>query len=1166
MRVRSLLDHGRRCVGVTLCVVATFACGDEHPVSQAPASADTVLRERAVATFTADRSQPERALAVLEPLLGREAPETRDLLLAASLALQGNDFERCRRLVDRASAAAGGGPTVDYLYARLAFHDAELELELKHLRSALAAAPDDPPTKLCLATALLQGDDGEQGFERAAALLREVLELGPENGSPWYAGAAHQLRQAAALRGDEEQSRAYRDLCASMDRRGYTSPSTGALNEGRLARIVPPAPTGTSVPEPTPLAFEGAAPVAAAFAGATELALDDLDGDRRPDLVASGRSGLLVSTWKDDVLTARVLLEGDVRLARAFDLHNDGDTLDILFAIGPELGILEQDADGAWTPTPLELPTLSGVPADQLLVDFDHDGDLDLCVVGPFGVRLLRNDGAARLLDASGNEYPRGGFTDVTQEAGLVTDKAFSWCRTEDFDADQDVDLLFGGPDVLLLASNQRGGRFEDVTRAVFGDALLGRAPLCADVDGDARVDLFEPGAPSRLWMQDEAGRMLPRATSHVVPPGAVPRALDIDLDGALDIAWPETECAFAGALALGLPQETSFRIGQDRAGGPIAFADLDFGPERACDVEVVQLTSEGAHIWRVTSPVGNATRFKFVGRKDNRQAVGAIVEIRAGGIYRRIYDRGRALAVGYGDKEALDVVRITWPNGVVQSLLDVEPGDRFPPATTVRDFGFDTSGVTTESIAQDEGLVGSCPFLYTWNGETYTFVTDVLGITPLGLPMAPGQLVPPDHDEYVLIRGTELVAREGRLELQVTEELREVTYLDHARLQAVDHPVGTEVFPNERFCFPPFPEPHVHSVRDPVAPVRATGGDGRDWTAALAALDNVYAVPFERLPPQYQGLTPPHTLELQFDVGAVEGASRLRLLCTGWLQWGNASVNLAAARTPGVAFVPPTLQVPGPDGTWLDAGPPVGFPAGKTKTMVLDVTSILSAADPRLRIKSTLQLYWDRIALATDGDDAELSVTSLPPLEAKLWWRGFSAPSMPDARAGDDAASNTQPERFDWDVIETQPRWNQHPGRYTLYGDCLPLLGAVDDRFVLLGAGDALTLVFDASELPAPAPGTVRDWLLYLDGWAKDRDPNTVEALSVEPFPFHGMSGYPYGADEGFPDDELHRAWRREWNTRPAYCPLVPLAPARELEWARAVGRAARRETSEAH
>jgi len=113
-----------------------------------------------------------------------------------------------------------------------------------------------------------------------------------------------------------------------------------------------------------------------------------------------------------------------------------------------------------------------------------------------------------------------------------------------------------------------------------------------------------------------------------------------------------------------------------------------------------------------------------------------------------------------------------------------------------------------------------------------------------------------------------------------------------------------------------------------------------------------------------------------------------------------------------------------------------------------------------------------------------------------------------------------------------------------------LPLVQQVDDQFVILGSGDALTLRFDAHDLQPPAAGLRRDYLVYLDGWAKDRDPNTIEALEVEPLPFHAMSGYPYRADEHFPDDEAHRNWRAQWNTRPGLRWIRPLSSVREREW----------------
>src|SRR6185503_6124797 len=164
-----------------------------------------------------------------------------------------------------------------------------------------------------------------------------------------------------------------------------------------------------------------------------------------------------------------------------------------------------------------------------------------------------------------------------------------------------------------------------------------------------------------------------------------------------------------------------------------------------------------------------------------------------------------------------------------------------------------------------------------------------------------------------------------------------------------------------------------------------------------------------------------------------VRTAARLRLVCTGWFFWTDASVNMASARTPGVEFVPPILQLPGPDGTWHDAGPPLGFPAGKSKTMVIELGDVLDRERTRLRLFSTLRLYWDSIQLAVDADDAPLGVTALEPLGASLWSRGFSRPLT--------TGRSDQPERFDWRALTDHKRWNQHPGSYTRYGETMPLV-----------------------------------------------------------------------------------------------------------------------------
>jgi hypothetical protein len=119
---------------------------------------------------------------------------------------------------------------------------------------------------------------------------------------------------------------------------------------------------------------------------------------------------------------------------------------------------------------------------------------------------------------------------------------------------------------------------------------------------------------------------------------------------------------------------------------------------------------------------------------------------------------------------------------------------------------------------------------------------------------------------------------------------------------------------------------------------------------------------------------------------------------------------------------------------------------------------------------------------------------------------------------------------------------WNPTPGMYTRYGDVMPLLPSVDDRYVIMGSADQLRLLFPAASLPALRPGWTRDFLLLVDGWAKDADPNTAFSQTVEPLPFHGMSAYPYKASEQYPDGPEHRAYREYYNTRPALRLLRPL------------------------
>ena len=96
-----------------------------------------------------------------------------------------------------------------------------------------------------------------------------------------------------------------------------------------------------------------------------------------------------------------------------------------------------------------------------------------------------------------------------------------------------------------------------------------------------------------------------------------------------------------------------------------------------------------------------------------------------------------------------------------------------------------------------------------------------------------------------------------------------------------------------------------------------------------------------------------------------------------------------------------------------------------------------------------------------------------------------------------------------------------------------LPLVRAPDDLYVIMAPGDETTLTFDASAAPPLPPGWTRDFLLYTDAWLKDSDRNTAAGGTVAPLPFHGMSRYPYGADERYPTDAAHTKYLETYNTR---------------------------------
>jgi hypothetical protein len=85
-----------------------------------------------------------------------------------------------------------------------------------------------------------------------------------------------------------------------------------------------------------------------------------------------------------------------------------------------------------------------------------------------------------------------------------------------------------------------------------------------------------------------------------------------------------------------------------------------------------------------------------------------------------------------------------------------------------------------------------------------------------------------------------------------------------------------------------------------------------------------------------------------------------------------------------------------------------------------------------------------------------------------------------------------------------------------------------VDDRYVIMNAGDELRLSFTAPA--APRPGWTRDFVLAGDGWEKDGDYNTSFSDTVLPLPSHDRPDYGAVGSLELESDPVYLRHSHDW------------------------------------
>jgi hypothetical protein len=756
---------------------------------------------------------------------------------------------------------------------------------------------------------------------------------------------------------------------------------------------------------------------------------------------------------------------------RFFQQGSDGGFADVTDATKLPSEILGMAASGAWA------------------ADIDSDGDLDIVIAASVGAPLvLQNsgDGSFRALRP---------FDEAPELRGFV------WA-----DLDQD-----GLPDAGLLDQrgalrvfrNERSGRFRMRPAHEELDAVA--AVAIGDLDSNGIVDVILLRADGAISRLSDNGEGLGWSVAEVVrwtdrPEGdARLFVADLDNNGALDLlaSTPGESRAWLGSAAAPLhagAMPPGFRV--------LAIADLS--NDGRLDLAGLTETRAAAdalgggtkdYHWQVIRP--RAAR-NAGDNRINSFGIGGEVEVRSGLLVQKQVIAGPTLHFGLGDHPGADVARVVWPNGTVLAEFNTKPD---------------------QPLVAEQRLKGSCPFVFADDGTGVRFVTDFLWRSPLGLRINAQETAGASQTEdWIKIRGDQLAPREGYYDVRITAELWETHYFDHVSLMVVDHPAGTEVFVDERFSRDP-PALALH-VTGPVRTVALARDDsGRDVTELIRRNDGRYLDTFGR--GKYQGVTRDHWVEIELGED-VPRDRPLWLAARGWVHPTDSSINVALAQSTHASPRGLALEVPTAEGEWVVARADLGFPAGKDKTILVDLDGVFHSDAPRrLRLRTNLEIFWDSLGVVTAENDAILETRRLAAASADLRPRGYSL--MTQANAG-------SPELPHYDkLIGTGQRWRDLAGFYTRFGPVTELLAETDDRYVIVNAGDEVALRFPAP--PAASSARVRDFVLIGDGWNKDGDFNTAFSETVLPLPAHDRPAYdgPAGPLE---DDPVYRSHPDDWVT----------------------------------
>lgn len=407
------------------------------------------------------------------------------------------------------------------------------------------------------------------------------------------------------------------------------------------------------------------------------------------------------------------------------------------------------------------------------------------------------------------------------------------------------------------------------------------------------------------------------------------------------------------------------------------------------------------------------------------------------------------------------------------------------------------STGVVTGLDGRVGGLVGShvpdnsffnsSPLLFTWNGTKYTYSADI------------GSMLPRDTDglDLTKIDSWNLVPKDNKYSIKISEENNEIVYYDELALMTFDHAPGYSVVS-------PFNRDtslsDLITVSDsPTNPLLSCFDKfGNNCLDDLKSYDDKWSYKDKSFVNYWI-----------MDFGDLSNKENIQLLIRGARDYAaNASGKYGSLRT---------VEVKDDNGNWVQIYNKQDIGSdGTPRLRAINLSGKFLSDDYHVKVGFDT---WNANYFAVDtSPQVPFTANTYYPTKANLAFYGFTAGDKTYFHDHDYYRVSPVPE----DLFS-----NQY-GNFTKYGDVLPLLESKDNHFVVMRYGDQMDIEFP---YVAPTAGQARSFILYNQALYKHAFINKIGDLgkTVNPLPYAGMKKY----DGGYPMTPENIDYLNTWNTR---------------------------------